>query len=146
MFDVPTLGLIVTTLGWIGTFIFATFNHRQQQKVIRQQDEEIQELKKGQRMKLIDKYYPPLAANLRLSIPDVTQRYLQGYLEHGHYFEELVDMENELTLRYIQGIDEKLYDNLRRILETRRFRLRFIFSVPVSIHATQIFKSQFKPS
>jgi uncharacterized protein (DUF2249 family) len=117
VFDVPTLGLIFTALGLIVTIIYATLNHRQQQKVIYQQALEIQELKKGQRLELIDKYYPPLTENLRLSIPDVAQRYLQGYREHGNYFEELVDMENQSTLRYIQGIDEELYNNLRRILD-----------------------------
>jgi len=94
---VPFLALLVAIVGLI-----------QQQRVIHQQSQEIEELKQGRRKELIEKYYPPLAENLRLSLQDVTYRYIQGYQEHGHYFEILVDMANELTLKLIQGLDEEL--------------------------------------
>ena len=40
----------------------------------------------------------------------------------------------------------RFFDNLRRIRETSRFRLRFIFRVPFSMQVKQTLKSQVKPS
>ncbi len=85
--------------------------------MIRQQVEEIEELKKGRRRELIGKYYPPLAENLRLSLSNIAYNYIQGYQEHAHLFDELVDMANDSTLRFIQGLDERLYDDLKSILD-----------------------------
>ena len=108
---------IVALLGIAVTIVIAYYSHQQQQKVIRQQVEEIEELKKGRRRELIEKYYPPLAENLRLSLPDMAYRYVQGFQEHGHYFDKLIDMANDSTLKFIQGLDEKLYVDLMNILD-----------------------------
>ena len=64
--------------------------------------------KKENRRELILKYYPLLAEDLRLSLPDITYRFIQGYQEHGNYLEVLVGMSNDSTLKIIEGLDKKL--------------------------------------
>lgn len=73
--------------------------------------------KKENRRELILEYYPPLAENIRYSLSDISKRYIQRFQEHDHYFEFLVEMANKSTLKIIEGLDKKLYDDLNRILD-----------------------------
>jgi len=115
----------VTILGIILTAVIAYVSYQQQQKIIRQQAEEInhqamqlEELKNERRRELIEKYYPPLAENLRHSLPDIAYTYREGYQkEYGEYLEILVEMANQSTLNIIESLDEPLYSDLKIILD-----------------------------
>jgi len=99
------IGLAI--FGWvlnIASYFFGVRNERNKTK-------------KENRRELILSYYPSLAENLRLSLPDIAYRYTQGHQEHGHYFEVLVDMSNDSTLSIIEGLDKKLHDDLKSIID-----------------------------
>jgi hypothetical protein len=107
------------------TIILAFISYYQQNRVIRQQAEEIkqqaeqlEEQKLGRRRETIEKYYPPLAENLRHSLPDIAFMYHVGVVqEYGTYFDVLIEMANQSTLGIIEALDEQLYRWLDTVLE-----------------------------
>jgi hypothetical protein len=108
----------ISLLVFVATVIFAylSYRHQQQQitllkEQIRQQEEELKQQadqlnqqKQQRRRELIEKYYPPLAENLRLSLPEASNKYYRGHItRNAPYFDVLIDMDNNSTLRIIEA-------------------------------------------
>lgn len=114
----------VTLIPTVAAILIAVISYYQQNRVIRQQAveirqqaEQLQEFRKGERRERIERYYPPLAENLRLSLPDIANKYRMGtVVEHSNYFNVLIEMANQSTLSIIEALDNVLYYDLKAIL------------------------------
>ncbi len=113
---------------WVPTVVaifVAVISYLQQNRVIRQQAEEIkhqaeqlEELRKGRQRELIEKYYPPLAENLRHSVENFSYNYrgLEGH--YNEFFNVLISMKDDSTLKIIESLDLELYEKLLIIPDT----------------------------
>ena len=107
------------------TIILAGIGYLQQNRVIRQQAEELshqaeqlEELRKGRQRELIMKFYPPLAENLRHTVKEFDTKYkgIQG--QYDEYFNVLLQMRDNSTLKIIESLDNGLYQKCLEILNT----------------------------
>ncbi len=107
------------------TIIIAVVSILQQNRVIRQQAEEIkhqaeqlEEQRLGQRREYVEKYYPPLVESLRHTVKDFDSNYkgLQG--RYNEFFEVLIEMRDDSTLKIIESLDSELYEKCLEILDT----------------------------
>ena len=103
------------------TIIIAAVSIFQQNRVIRQQTQEIkhqaeqlEEQRLGRRRAYIERYYPPLVESLRHTVKDFDSNYkgLQG--QYNEFFEVLIQMRDDSTLKIIESLDKELYENVWR--------------------------------
>ena len=71
-----------------------------------------------ERGRLVLQYYPDLIKNLRTSIPSSVSSFKTGYTgQFDSYFEVLLEMYTNGTLKIIESLDEGLYADLLKILD-----------------------------
>ena len=117
------------------TIILAGIGYFQQNRVIRQQAEELshqaeqlEELRKGRKRELIMKFYPPLAENLRHTVKELDYHYkgIQG--QYDEFFDVLIQMRDDSTLKFIESLDSGLYEKCLEILNTLLPKLDDLYS------------------
>lgn len=114
---VPVAVLVVTIIGLYNERRHQQQVIRQQAEEIKQQAEQLEELRKGERRKRIERYYPPLAEDLRHSLPNIAYLFKEGsLLQYKTYFNVLIEMANNSTLNIIEALDEELHNHLMSIL------------------------------
>lgn len=89
----------------VGLFIFVSYYLGKRSK------------KDQQERDLIEKYYPDLIEDLRLSSPNSTQKFIEGREErYESFFSVLVEWDINGTLKIFESIDEVLYSDLKKVL------------------------------
>ena len=62
-------------------------------------------------------YYPDLIENLRLSVPDSHKQFTDGMVrQFDSFFEVLIGMNTDGTLKIIESLDKPLYDDMKILL------------------------------
>ncbi len=114
----------VTWVPSVVAIVVGVISYLQQNRVIRQQAEEIkhqaeqlEELRKGRQRELIKEYYPPLAENLRHTVKGLDYHYkgIQG--QYDEFFDVLIQMRDDSTLKIIESLDRGLYEKCLEILD-----------------------------
>ena len=73
--------------------------------------------KQQNKREIILEYYPNLIENLRLSVPDSYIQFMEGMVgQFDRFFEVLIGMDTDGTLKIIESHDKTLYDDLKIIL------------------------------
>jgi hypothetical protein len=125
----------VTWVPLVVTIILAGITYFQQNRVIRQQAEELshqaeqlKELRKGRQRELIMKYYSPLAENLRHTVKEFHNNYMGIQGQYDEFFNVLIKMRNDSTLKIIESLDSGLYEKCLEILDTHIPKLDILHS------------------
>lgn len=101
MADLFTIG------GWvlnIFTFIGGYFLGKRREKIQNKRE-------------IILEYYPDLIENLRLSVPHSHKQFTEGMVgQFDKFFEVLIGMDTDGTLKIIESLDKPLYDDMQILL------------------------------
>jgi len=98
---IPLIGWLLNICTFFGGYVLGKKQEKEQYK-----------------RELIEKYYPELIENLRSSTLKTKQYFTDGYVdEYSEYFDVLVEMKKDDTLRIIESINKAVYDNLLIIVD-----------------------------